>query len=415
VFDILQLKRQGLAISQIAALTGFNRRTIRKYLAHPDTPRYSPRAPRPTKLDPFHSYLQDRLAAGVWNATVLFRELKQRGYQGGYTALKDFLRPLRQAAASVAVRRFETPPGHQAQVDWGHLGQLCLGEQTKPLSAFLFTLGHSRAMVGDLVTDQTLPTFLRCHELAFLAVGGVPHEILYDHVKTVVLGTSERGEVLWHPVFAAFARHWGFVPRLCRPYRPQTKGKVENGIGYVRKNFLCGREAFDLPDLQSQFRGWLGEVANRRIHGTTHRCVAEAWDAEKPHLQPIGGRLPFPLVPHQIRRVARDAYVSYRTNRYSVPWRAAGQEVSLREVEGHLEILRDDVRLARHPLCSGRHQVITVAAHHAQIPTGPTVRRKKATITVGGTAPTVEVRELAVYEALAWEGRSTAPSLGASA
>lgn len=415
MFEILQLKRSGLAISQIAAITGFNRRTIRKYLVHPDTPRYPARAPRPTKLDPFHPYLQQRLTQGAWNATVLFRELKERGYEGGYTALKEFLRPLRKDAASVAVRRFETPPGHQAQVDWGHLGELQLGEQTQPLSAFVCTLGHSRAMFADLATDQTLPTFLRLHELAFLNLGGVPHEILYDRVKTVVLGQDERGETRWNPVFAEFARHWGFVPRLCRPYRPQTKGKVENGIGYVRKNFLCGRHAGDLPDLQSQFRGWLCEVANRRVHGTTHRGVAEAWEAEKPHLQPAGGRLPFPVVPQQIRRVARDAYVSYHTNRYSVPWRAAGQEVSLREVAGHLEIRRDQTLLARHPLSSGRHQTITVAAHHAQIPTGTASRRKKATITLSGDAPTVEVREMAVYEALAWEGRGGAPGLGAVA
>lgn len=415
MFEILLLKRSGLDISQIAAITGFNRRTIRKYLAHPDTPRYPARAPRPTKLDPFHPYLNQRLALGVWNATVLFREIQERGYEGGYTALKEFLRPLRQAAASVAVRRFETPPGHQAQVDWGHLGQVQLPEQTKPLSAFVFTLGHSRAMFADLSTDQTLPTFLRFHEQAFADLGGVPHEILYDRLKTVVLGGDERGEVIWHPVFAQFARHWGFVPRLCRPYRPQTKGKVENGIGYVRKSFLCGRAAGDLPDLQSQFRSWLGEVANRRVHGTTHRCVAEAWEAEKPHLQPIGGRLPFPLVPQQIRRVAKDAYVSYRTNRYSVPFRAAGQEVALREVDGDLEIRRDQTLLARHPLSSGRHQTLTVAAHHAQIPTGTTIRRRKATITVGGAAPTVEVRELAVYEALAWEAGRTASSRGASA
>lgn len=415
MFEISQLKRSGLAISQIAAITGFNRRTIRKYLAHPETPRYPARAPRPTKLDPFHPYLKQRLAEGVWNATVLFRELQERGYHGGYTALKDFLRPLRQTAASVAVRRFETPPGHQAQVDWGHLGELRQGEQTKPLSAFVCTLGHSRAMFAELATDQTLPTFLRLHEQAFDFLGGVPNEILYDRVKTVVLGQDERGETRWHPVFAEFARHWCFVPRLCRPYRPQTKGKVENGIGYLRKNFLCGRQASDLPDLQSQFRGWLGSVANRRIHGTTHQCVALAWEAEKPYLKPIGERLPFPLVPQQIRRVAKDAYVSYHTNRYSVPWRAAGQEVCLLEVDGYLEIRRDQTLLARHPLCSDRYQRITVAAHHAQIPSGTPSRRKKATITLSREAPTVEVREMAVYEALAWEGRGSAPGLGASA
>jgi transposase len=415
VFEILQLKRSGLAISQIAAITGFDRRTIRKYLAHPNTPRYSPRAPRPTKLDPFLPYLKQRLAQGVWNATVLFRELQARGYDGGYTALKDYLRPLRQAAASVAVRRFETPPGHQAQVDWGHLGSLHLPQGAKPLSVFVCTLGHSRAMFAALATDQTLPTFLRLHEQAFDVLGGVPREILYDRVKTVVLGQDERGETRWHPLFDPFARHWGFVPRLCRPYRPQTKGKVENGIGYLRKNFLCGRAASDLPDLQTQLANWLAQVANRRVHGTTQQSVAAAWEAEKPHLEPLGSRQAFPLVPQQLRRVARDAYVSYRTNRYSVPWQAAGQEVALCEVDGYLEIRRDQTLLARHTLCAGRYEAVTIAAHHAQIPTGGASRRKKATITLSCEAPTVEVREMAVYEALAWESRTGRPGLGASA
>jgi transposase len=399
----------------MARLTGFHRRTIGKYLAQPQTPRYGPRAPRPTKLDPFKPYLEERLAQGLWNATVLFRELKERGYSGGYTALKDYLAPKRQAARAVAVRRFETPPGHQAQVDWGHLGEVRAGEQRQPLSAFVCTLGHSRAMFCELATDQTLPTFLRLHEQAFAALGGVPHEILYDRVKTVVLGQNERGEVLWHPVFDAFAHDWGFVPRLCRAYRPQTKGKVENGIGYLRKNFLCGSRAGDVPELRAQLGGWLATVANQRIHGTTHQCVAAAWEAEKPHLQPLGQRLPFPLLPQQIRRVARDAYVSYRTNRYSVPWTAAGQEVCLQEVAGHLEILRDQVPLARHPLCAGRHEVITLAAHHQGMPLGVPKRRKKATITLAGEAPHVEVRDLALYETFARDAVPVAGGWGGAA
>jgi transposase len=407
VFDILQLKRQGLSISQIAAITGFNRRTVHKYLAQPATPRYGPRAPRPTKLDPFKPFLQQRLAQGVWNATVLLRELQARGYAGGYTALKDYLQPLRQAAAQVAVRRFETPPGQQAQVDWGHLGAVDLGGAPKALSAFVFTLGHSRAMFADLATDQTLPTFLRMHERAFAQLGGVPREILYDRVKTVVLGTDERGEVKWHPTFLAFARYWGFTPRLCRAYRPQTKGKVENGIGYLRKNFLCGRLAADLSELSGQLHGWVWGVANQRIHGTTHRCVAAAWEAEKPHLQPLGNRPPFPLLLPQVRRVAADAYVSSKSNRYSVPWQAAGQEVFVREADGYLEILREQERLARHRLCAGRHQVITVAAHHADLPLVSHRRGKKPLLRLGGGAPTVEARSLAVYEALA---QSTAPA-----
>jgi transposase len=407
VNEIQELKRQGLSISQIAAHTGFNRRTVRKYLTHPGIPRYKARVPRPNKLAPFVPFIEQRLAAGVWNAVVLLRELREQGYTGGYTTLKDYLQPKREAARQVAVRRFETPPGQQAQVDWGELGSVVLASgQRQALSGLVFTLGHSRAMFGDIATDQTLPTFLRLHEAAFAALGGVPREILYDQVKTVVLGTDARGEIEWHPVFREFAAYWGFTPRLCRPYRAQTKGKVESGIGYVRKNFLCGRSADSVPDLRAQFFGWQAQVANQRVHGTTHHVVAAAWEAEKAQLQPLLGRAPFPLPAGQLRRVGRDAYVTYQANRYSVPWELAGQEVEVREVAGQVEIWREHQRRASHAHCTGRYQVVCVPAHHRGMPWGPAGKRGKNRITITPGAPEVEVRSLSVYEAIAAGGLS---------
>ncbi len=403
--EITALKHQGLSISQISVLTGYSRPTIRKYLQQTQTPRYGPRQPRPTQLDPYVSFLEQRLQAGVWNAVVLFRELRGQGYPGGYTAVKDWVRPKRREAQVVAVRRFETPPGKQAQVDWGDLGEIIHTDGTRQkLYAFVMTLGHSRAMFCDIATDQKLPNFVRMHEAAFEALGGVPEEILYDNTKTVVLklltaGVDTRGEVRLNPAFADFARYWGFVPRLCRPYRPQTKGKVENGIGYVRKNFLCGREASALDDLRSQMRVWTADVAHCRVHGTTHRIVAEAWEEEKPFLQPLLSRRGYPLVVESIRRVSRDAYISYRGNRYSVPWQNAGQEVLVREVGDQIEIVRDKTTLAVHLRCSGSNQLVTVAAHHADIPLG-NKSSGKARLSLKVTLPQVEVRSLAVYEAL---------------
>jgi transposase len=150
VQEIVELKRQGLSIQNISGLTGFDRKTIRKYLSHPDgLPTYGPREPRPSKLDAFKPYLQERLQAGVWNARVLIRELRERGYSGGHTILTDWLRPQRKSARTVAVRRFETPPGKQAQVDWGHLGTIEIeGEQFR-ISGFAFTLGYSRTLIAE--------------------------------------------------------------------------------------------------------------------------------------------------------------------------------------------------------------------------------------------------------------------------
>lgn len=299
------MRRQGLSLTEIASLTGFDRKTVRKWLLQPGPPRYGPRPPQPSKLDPYKSFIDQRLSAGVWNATVLLRELRQQGYTGGYTILKDYLQPKRQGARVVAVRRFETPPGQQAQADWGHLGTLEGDGQRLSIWSFVLTLGHSRAMYAGLATDQTLATLLRQHEAAFQALGGVPAEILYDRVKTIVLGTDERGEVRWHPIFLDFARHWGFRPRLCRPYRAQTKGKVESGIRYLKRSFLPGREATSLKDLDGQLRAWLASVANQRLDGTTHQLVADAWQQERPKLQPLAGHPPYPYVP-EVRRRIRD-------------------------------------------------------------------------------------------------------------
>lgn len=402
VKEISEFKKQGLTISQISALTGFDRKTIRKYLNEPQTPRYGPRSRKGSQLEPFHPYLETRLAQGAWNAVVLLKEIQAKGYVGKMTVLSDWLKPLRQQAAQVAVRRFETAPGHQAQVDWGEVGSIDTPQGPKTLYCFVFTLGHSRAQFADVTTDTQMATLLRMHESAFHELGGVPREILYDRMKTVVLGTDERGETRFHPLFVDFAAYWGFTPRACRAYRPQTKGKVENGVGYVRKNFLCGREATGLSDLRGQMHTWVWETANQRIHGTTFRHVLEHWREEKPMLLPLMGKASYPYASQQTRRVSRDAFVSYRGNRYSVPWRVAGQEVLLYEIEGHLQVHRSGERLAVHLLClAGTHQCAIVPSHHEGIPLGASLRPGKAKIHVRESArhcPVVEVRSLDVYE-----------------
>ncbi len=115
---------------------------------------------------------------------------------------------------------------------------------------------------------------------------------------------------VWNPVFFDFARYWGFTPRVCQPYRAQTKGKIESGVKYIRRNFLCGRTATSLADLNNQLRSWVWEVANRRVHGTTHRVVRESWEAEKASLQPLGKRPSYPYADDELRRVSRDAFVA---------------------------------------------------------------------------------------------------------
>ncbi len=403
---IEELRREGLSVCRIAELTGFDRKTVRKYLAHPEQePRYPPRPPRPSLLDAFKPYIDERLAAGVWNAVVLMRELKERGYKGGYSTVKEYLQPKREAAQTIAVRRYETPPGRQAQVDWGHLGTLEMNGEECKLSGFTFTLGYSRMMMAEAALDQKLGTLLRMHEQAFRELG-VPQEILYDRMKTVWIDIDERGEVVWHPVFLDFARYWGFTPRLCRPYRAQTKGKVESGVKYVRRSFLCGllgREPTGLEDLNAQMQVWVAEVANRRVHGTTHEQPMARREAERSCLQPVGNRAPYPYSDDELRRVARDAYVSWQGSRYSVPWQYAGKDVWVRERAAQVEVYCGAERIAAHT-SAGRHRVVTCPEHHSGIPLGAKRRDNKIVVHIRETAPVVEARPLAAYEAAAAGG-----------
>jgi transposase len=407
VEDVVELKRQGLSIRAISGLTGYDRTTISKYLSAPTgRPVYGPRVSVKSKLEPFKAYLKERLQAGVWNARVLMRELRERSYDGGYTILTDWLRPQRKEAESLAVRRFETPPGKQAQVDWGHLGTLSDGDGERKLWGFTMTLGFSRRMFAAAAIDQKLSTLLRMHESAFYEWGAVPDEILYDRMKTVWTGIDERGEIIWNAIFLDFARYWGFTPRLCRPYRAQTKGKVESGVKYVRRNFICGlqgREPSGLIDLNGQLRWWIAEVANERVHGTTHEQVMSRWDADHAAMHPVNGRPPYPYMDDEQRKVARDAYVSWNGSRYSVPWRYAGKEVWVRDHGPSVEIRYSAERIAVHASATRRHQVVTLSHHHIGIPTNSR-QSTKTLIHIAQSAPVVEHRPLAAYEAVVCGG-----------
>lgn len=181
------------------------------------------------------------------------------------------MRPLRAEAtlASLTQRRFETAPGQQAQVDWGQVKVSFISGPTE-VHVFVMTLGYSRRAWAEGFENERMGNLLAAHEHAFEHFGGRCSELLYDRMRTVILGTTD-GRPRWNPTFEAFARHWGFEPRVCRPYRAQTKGKVESGVKYVKRNFIPGRVFRDLDDFNEQLREWLSSIADVREHGTTHQ------------------------------------------------------------------------------------------------------------------------------------------------
>jgi len=266
--DIVAAHHRGVSIKEIARQTGLSRNTVRRAIRSEHVPAYV-RAAMPSKFDPYKDYLIGRLDEFPrLSVEKLFSEIRGRGYDGGKTILAEFTRPYRQARRRNSDIRFETPPGKQAQVDWAELGIREVAGERVRLSLFLMVLGYSRMLYAELVTDETQETFIACHEHAFAFFGGMPEEILYDNAKVVALKHDREG-VVFNPALLDFAGRCGFEPKACRPYRPQTKGKVERSVRYVRDSFLEGERFSSLEDMADKLAAWLDNVANVRIHATT--------------------------------------------------------------------------------------------------------------------------------------------------
>ena len=204
--------------------------------------------------------------------------------------------------------RFETPPGGQSQIDWGQ-ARLYFRAHPVELHIFVLTLGFSRRGFYRACADERLAQFLDAHEAAFAHFGGHTREHLYDRPRTVCAPGRDDGKVIWNATFKAFAAYWGFEPRLCRPYRAQTKGKVESGVKYFRRNFLPGRSFIDQDDFQEQLDEWTTTIADVRIHGTTHERPIDRFARERDLLRPTrrSPELPArgPAEPDRRRRLPR--------------------------------------------------------------------------------------------------------------
>ena len=293
--EIHVMHRQGVSIKAIGRELGISRNTVRKYLRSETVLSTQARPTKPTKLDGYRGYLKARVAAARpdWiPATVLFDEIVALGYSGCLTSVRGYLRTLKPKFKDDPVVRFETPPGHQMQVDWGSFK---LSGQR--ISLFVATLGWSRFTFGVFVANEQFETLRDCHEQAFDVFGGVPLEVLYDNMRTEVIERNAYGRGLhrFHAGLKDLAHHYTFMPRLCRPYRAKTKGKVERNIGYIRRSFfvpLISRyrqlgQVLDLAALNREFARWLATKANARIHGTTGEVPDERLLAEQAALQAL--------------------------------------------------------------------------------------------------------------------------------
>lgn len=291
--EIEILSKQGHSIRQIARITGRSRNTVRKILreGHQSTPAVTSRR-RSTLVDPYLDYIHQRLLQlPDISAAVLARELRQLGFEGSDRTLRRHLQKLSPRTQTPEPdNRFETEPGQQMQVDWA-----VFSRGKAPLSAFVATLGWSRYAYVEFVRTETFDTLSLCHHNAFAYFGGVPREILYDNMKTVIIARNAYGEGQhrFHDGLWQLARHYGFKPCVCQPYRARTKGKVERFIRYLRHNFfrpvlsLQPELSADLRALNARVMIWLRDVANARQHHTTGERPDHRWQREKASLQPL--------------------------------------------------------------------------------------------------------------------------------
>ena len=353
--EVLRRWYGGQSIRGIARELHLSRKTVAGLIAEHQQQRAqgasglpTPRESRGSLVDSYEAVLREYLGRYPKMSVVrLLEELRQRGYSGGYTILRERVRQLRPQFCRPPVERFETGPGMQAQMDYAVYTLDFTQEGRRKVNLFSYLLGYSRRQYLRFTESQDMETTLREHVRAFEHLGGVAATCLYDNMK-VVVSRYEGGEPIYNTRFLAFATHYGFRPIACRPKRPQTKGKVEKQFHFAETNLLSGREFRSLEHLNEVTSWWLKEVADVRTHRQTKRRPIDMHAEELPHLIPLPQR-PFEVAEVVYRTVDAEGMVPYGQNRYSAPWQYIGQVLAVRVTDGELTIYGPHLEpLARH-------------------------------------------------------------------
>ena len=382
-FVVIQsLDQRGVYLKDIAAELEVHPRTVKRALQRGGAPQPE-RKSRGSKLDPYKAKVDELLGEGVWNGQVILREIQALGYEGSRTILREYIQPKRALRPGRATVRFETEPGKQLQSDWGEVVTEIGGVRCK-VHFIVNELGYARRFhfwcTDSADAEHTYEGMIRSLEY----FGGVAREVLVDNQKSAVLQASNSGSPRFNERFVDLAKHYRFTPRACRPYRARTKGKDERMVGYVKQNFFVRYRSFEswvhLNQLAEQ---WLREEADLRMQGTVKEIVAERFEKEKAHLQPLP-TIRYDTSYFEYRQVAWDGYIEVRGNRYSVPATLVGQRVAVRiGLDGLLRIFQADQVVASHQLKNKQEGWSTFREHRSEM--------WKHTLQV-------EQRSLAIYE-----------------
>jgi transposase len=363
--------QKGLTAMQISRELALDERTVKLWIAAKQfTPRKS--VIRPSLLDPFKDTVVKMIESYQYTAQQVYQRVQEEGYTGGYTVVKKFVRKIRPTRKK-AFLTLAFAPGECAQVDWGSYGSISVGETTRRLSFFVMVLCYSRQLYVEFTVSQTMEHFLACHQNAFAAFGGVPARIMVDNLKSAVLKHGVGEAPVFNPRYLDFARYHGFGISACGVAKGNEKGRVENGVGYVKKNFLAGAELPDFAALGPAARIWLDTIANVRIHGESRQKPVDMLLEELPHLQRL------PLHSYDVGnvsavRASSQFRVALDSNRYSVPARYAGQPLTMKAYPDRLCFYHEEKLIARHSRSFERNRDFEDPDHPREL----IAQRKKA-------------------------------------
>jgi transposase len=349
-------------VGTIAKQLGVHEDVVRRVTGLHSDKRVVPRAQEHV-CGPYAAFIDETLAKyPTLRATRLYDMLKARGYPGSVRTLRVHVAKVRPQPKMQAFLRIESLIAEQAQVDWAHVGRVRVGDHSRDLWCFVLVLAWSRAMFAELVFDLTAASLCRSLVRAGEALGGSPREWLFDNPKTVVL--ERHGDaVRFHPQLVELAGRMNVQPRLCAVRRPQSKGKVERAIRYLRDRFFDGRDITRIEDGNRELRAFIEQIAHPRQHPRLEqRTVAECLEEERRHLLPLPNPLPATELVIPLR-ADKTAFVQFDRNRYSVPWERAGDTLTLVANDLEVRVVDGDKEVASHLRRWGKGEVVESRDH----------------------------------------------------
>jgi transposase len=387
-------------VQEIAISLGIARNTVQKYLRHPELVAMPhPRPNRHSKLDPFKEQIKQWMTEDhCYNCEAMLPRLLDMGYTGSLSVLKAFVHPLRPpAGGQVPIVRYETKPGEQVQFDWGDF-QFEQDGVRRHFYGFTAILCYSRMRFATFVKRCDAPTLIRCLMEAFEYFGGLPKAALTDRMKSVLLEVKDKVPY-WTPLFADFMASIGVAPRVCKAYTPQTKGKVERTVGFVKKRFWAGVSFTDIDDLNRQAHAWCERI-NTRVHRTTHERPRERREREPLALLPQA--FAWERFATEERKVSWDGYLSCDGVWYGLPSQppVAGSVVQVRERHGLLSVWSQGHLLIELAKRAHSQEIVTHPDQFRGI--APAASRRAQVIPLGHQRPVPQVltRQLSEYDQL---------------